>query len=970
MSRVLSVRVDNLVPCRFSPNGPKSSCMTTITTLDPVIPYTDDDGRRTTATSPPVEMSPPTPLNNGRRRGRGAVHHVDLGSMEKARLRKRNSRCTTLCRKMVENMYFVIFTTFLTVYALVGDDFRLLLTEKPVDKVFDVVTITCLFVFVLEIVLSSIGKQDYIWGFFFCLDIISTATLLLDISFVTEWIDGSSEDNEGMHLRSGRTAKLGAKAGRVIRVIRLVRILKLYKAIYEAKARRQRDSHLHKPDEDDWGDDEDEEKLRQNAKVVQESRVGKKLSELTIRRVIILVLTMLLVVPILRVEPVDETPSSAEYGADNVWEAFNDWVIGSSFPTTSDSHVRYQQALLRYVYYHNWYHRRAFLSSLLWLGIASSQGNVQQFNNITRLTPQVVTDMQERIARENIYGELPDEALHILSSGWKSECGTKTKSRSGVSVIEDEVPGVLTYPISCPQQLRNSEYKAYFSQMNSEIDGIKFNFWFYYDIRPFKKEEAIFGLSVTAFICIVLVVASLMFSNDANKLVLNPLEKMTTRVREIRDDPLVAVKMADDEFKEEEKKRARQSSRGNMPTKSFRCVQSFKSCLMLGASASSETLETVILEKTIIKLGSLLALGFGEAGANIIRQNMRASDSAGVNVMIPGTKVDCIVGKARIRDFSTATEVLQAKVMTFVNQIAEIVHGIVDEMHGAANKNAGDTFLLIWRISDMDDSHTTRVTDLSIIAFAKIYGAIHRSLTLAYYRGHPGFQQRLGANCRVNVSFGLHAGWTIEGAVGTEFKIDASYLSPNVSIASSVECATFIYGVAILISESVENMASPGVAQKCRLLDRVIIRGSQNPMKLFSLDLDYTHVALDLPRESSVTWNSRQRFKVRQFLQAEKSRNLSPDLSMERVLETAEDLAVMRRQYKTEFMQLFNMGYQNYSQGEWVVARRLLSDTRNMLHVEDGPSVALLRFMEHPYRFRAPDSWHGVRELHLDNLSS
>eukprot|EP00971_Amphidinium_carterae_P073464 1452546-Amphidinium_carterae.1 len=42
-------------------------------------------------------------------------------------------------------------------------------------------------------------------------------------------------------------------------------------------------------------------------------------------------------------------------------------------------------------------------------------------------------------------------------------------------------------------------------------------------------------------------------------------------------------------------------------------------------------------------------------------------------------------------------QVLQAKVMTFVNQIAEIVHGVVDEFHGAANKNNGETFLLVWR---------------------------------------------------------------------------------------------------------------------------------------------------------------------------------------------------------------------------------------------------------------------------------
>ena len=34
------------------------------------------------------------------------------------------------------------------------------------------------------------------------------------------------------------------------------------------------------------------------------------------------------------------------------------------------------------------------------------------------------------------------------------------------------------------------------------------------------------------------------------------------------------------------------------------------------------------------------------------------------------------------------------------------------------------------------------------------------------------------------MGFGLHMGYGIEGAVGSTYKIDASYLSPNVNIAA------------------------------------------------------------------------------------------------------------------------------------------------------------------------------------------
>merc|ERR1719408_14224 len=99
-----------------------------------------------------------------------------------------------------------------------------------------------------------------------------------------------------------------------------------------------------------------------------------------------------------------------------------------------------------------------------------------------------------------------------------------------------------------------------------------------------------------------------------------------------------------------------------------------------------------------------------------------------------------------------------------------------------------------------------------MMAFARILGAVHRSPVLAAYRTHPGLKQRLGKDCRVNLSFGLHAGWAIEGAVGSEFKIDASYLSPHVSIAESLERATKQYGVSFITSQAVVELCSPEMA--------------------------------------------------------------------------------------------------------------------------------------------------------------
>lgn len=869
----------------------------------------------------------------------------------------RMMKLARLARKLVDHTYFIIGTTVLTIYALVGDDFKLMLTNKPADAAFDVITGLAFAVFSIELVFSCIGKDDYWMSFFFWLDAVSTITLILDVSSVNESLLSVSSGGGTEQLRSGRTARLGARAGRVVRVIRLVRILKLYKAVYEAKQK----ASLQGEDGDDWlgNDDDDQEQAPVG---LQESRVGKKLSELTTRKVIILVLTMLIVLPFLRTETGKEVPPSATYGADDVWETYSEWRNDTS---SEQAQWRYENALMKYIYYHNWFNPQSeFYSHVFWLGIAGQQPELlaAQADHTRLHEPAVAFWEQKATKHDSVLGSLPPEVQDFLLQNWDSQCSEQGKGlhQRGFSLLQREVEDEVSYAVPCPTDLRYGELRTYTPLLMTKEESEAWHFIFYFDARPFTRSEARYGVIITGFICFVLVVASIFFSRDANNLVLNPLEKMVRRVVEIRHDPLVAMKMADEEFKAEERQKDRAASRG--PKQPY--LQKLRACCgAFSEGTAREPMETVVLEKTIIKLGSLLALGFGEAGANIIGQNMASSDTAGVNAMVSGFKVECILGKARIRNFSTATEVLQGKVMTFVNQIAEIVHGVVDEFHGAANKNNGDFFLLIWRLPEESDL-VARMADMSMIAFARIYGAVHSSYVLAAYRGHPALQQRLGTDCRVDLSFGLHAGWAIEGAVGSEYKIDASYISPNVSIASNVEAATTSYAVPFLMSEAVIKLMSVSLTKQCRHIDHVMIKGSLTPLRIYALDLDGNNLAIQEPIWPPPTWNSRQRFRARQFLEAEKNKKLDQSVQVIRLFDLSGEIRAMRRQYTVDFLQLWEMGYENYSQGEWQVARRMLSATRTMLlgHAEDGPSSALLRFME-SFAYQAPDKWEGVREL-------
>lgn len=904
-----------------------------------------------------------------------------------------------ICRWIVDSRAFVVTTTVLTIYALIGDDIRLMATEQPDDDIFAAITITCMAVFVMEIILSSLGKDDYFMGFFFWLDIVSTMSLVMDLQGVQDWLSEltSGEDGEVDNARASRTAKIGARLGRILR---LVRIIKLYKVAYDARQRKRsreaREARSEPGDDDDWLDEVDEDGLE----LQPESRVGKKLSELTTRRVIVLVLVMMFVIPWLRIDQAAQLPFSAYYGADLVHEAFNKMIADDESPP---SRKRYEDALLQYIYYHNWFtgHSSAcpyggdncpknYDSHLFWIGVVAKDQNLLE-DRIRQASVQnssVVEDWEyEHVTSQELmynFGPMPDTVkTSVLGERWDLTCPPTSTGlhRTGMSVLLEELDDFngasISYAVRCPENLRSQERQEYYPRLNVlKGEFQESHFVFFFDLRPYVFWDAFFSLMITVFVILALLLAAMLFTNDANHLVLNPVESMISKVEAIRHDPMMARRMADKEFNLEEKAKARKTYRA-VRTRASRVAPLYALYYdKFGCWPkvnTTELMETVVLEKTIIKLGTLLALGFGEAGAAIIEHNMHGIDSASVNAMVEGTKVECVIGVARIRDFSTVTEVLQAKVMTFVNQIAEIVHGVVDEFHGAANRNNGDVFLMIWRTTDHDESNVCKMADMSVLAFTKILGSIHRSPVLSVYRGHPGLQQRLpGKSCRVNLSCGLHFGWAIEGAVGSEFKIDASYLSPNVSIAESVEHATQIYGVSILLTESVKNSCTPDVSSKFRLIDCVKISGSKEPMELYVMDLWYSGLKVETSTIGPINFTSRQRYNVRKFMDTEKERKMKTEVHMDKYFNESTDIVEMRHKYTPEFFHVFNMGFQNYAQGEWKVAQRFLQKTRTMLgplpEDEDGPSVALLKYMDTTSKgdeLDAPTSWKGVRELSL-----
>lgn len=138
----------------------------------------------------------------------------------------------------MDHNYSQAVMTLITIYALIASDIKVISFDIEADPVFVVITCISMFMFLAELIISSIGKEGYWLSFFFWLDLIATFSLVTDIDPLVEAVSGDSAGDSGAGdtatlARASRGARIGTRAGRmtrVIRLIRLIRIVKLYKS--------------------------------------------------------------------------------------------------------------------------------------------------------------------------------------------------------------------------------------------------------------------------------------------------------------------------------------------------------------------------------------------------------------------------------------------------------------------------------------------------------------------------------------------------------------------------------------------------------------------------------------------------------------------------------------------------------------------------------------------------------------------
>ena len=260
---------------------------------------------------------------------------------------------------------------------------------------------------------------------------------------------------------------------------------------------------------------------------------------------------------------------------------------------------------------------------------------------------------------------------------------------------------------------------------------------------------------------------------------------------------------------------------------------------------------------------------------------------------------------------------------------------------------------------DPSNIQVSITADSSILSFLRILVKINKSYSLLSYRDNPEILKHI-PNFKLNMGFGLHFGYGIEGAIGSTYKIDASYLSPNVNIAARLESATKQFGVNLLISGPLYDKCSDDMKRLCRFVDCVMVKGSEQPLDLYTIDVN---LDLKLNNEKKVNYANNKEKRQRY---ADKKELFKKEIDYARsvtkiVLTKASFMELLKTKRNNKFYSSWKSGIENYKEGNF---KQAAEHFKQCLSIEpnDGPAKTLLKYFE-KINYVTPQGWKGVREL-------
>jgi len=148
----------------------------------------------------------------------------------------------------------------------------------------------------------------------------------------------------------------------------------------------------------------------------------------------------------------------------------------------------------------------------------------------------------------------------------------------------------------------------------------------------------------------------------------------------------------------------------------------------------------------------------------------------------------------------------------------------------------------------------------------------------------------------------------------------------------------------------------------CREIDTVTVKGSVQPVRLLTVDVDFDNLQEKKDRlaTKSIKEKKSLRTKEKKLVMSRlfdaNSKSTTWDL-----FSKDKDFKELRRNYDRIFTKKFNEAYKKYISGDWATAEDLFSQCLKM-NPKDGPTITLKSYIEE-LNGTPPTTWKGFREL-------
>jgi adenylate cyclase len=173
-----------------------------------------------------------------------------------------------------------------------------------------------------------------------------------------------------------------------------------------------------------------------------------------------------------------------------------------------------------------------------------------------------------------------------------------------------------------------------------------------------------------------------------------------------------------------------------------------------------------------------------------------------------------------IADFTRISEGLEPQALAdhMAGYFDELIH-LIQTNGGTVDKLVGDAIVAFWGAPHVDAEHATHAVAAALACRERLV-----ELNQAWQdTGQPALHTR----------FGLATGIVTVGNFGARDRLAYTVLGDKVNLASRLEGLNKVYGSGVLAAES--SVAATGTAFAWRRLDRVVVKGHQQPTWIYEL---------------------------------------------------------------------------------------------------------------------------------------